>query len=865
MTEAVRTTCAYCGVGCGIRATVTGERSVEIAGDPDHPANRGRLCSKGTHLGETVGLEGRLLHPMIGSKRASWDKALDLVAKRFKETIARHGPGSVAFYVSGQLLTEDYYVANKLMKGFIGTANIDTNSRLCMSSAVAGHMRAFGEDVVPATYDDLDVADLFVLVGSNTAWCHPIVYQRIRARCEAGAKLVVIDPRRTETADEADLHLPIRPGSDVALMNGLLQHCRETGIVDEDYLAAHVAVPKDFWDQLGEGNDLWSVARICDVPAADLRHFYELFAANTRTVTLFSQGINQSTAGTDQVNAITNLHLATARIGKPGAAPFSITGQPNAMGGREVGGLASTLAAHMDFAPENRARVQRFWASPTIAEKPGLKAVDLFRAMGEGRIKALWVMATNPAVSMPDGNAVRDALKTCPFVVVSDVIEKTDTGAFAHVRLPAAAWGEKDGTVTNSDRTISRQRALFALPGEAMPDWWIVKEVGRRMGWKNAFTYDRAADIWREHCRLSTYDNDGERLFALPGAAQGGNAAYDDMQSFRWGGDHPFADGRFSTEDGRARLVPVAQKPLPDPLTKWPLTLNTGRYRDQWHTMTRTGIAPKLARHREEPLVEVHPDDGSRLGLTDGGFARVETPQGDSLYRVKFYSGQRPGELFVPIHWTDRTASGGRTGLLPRPLVDPVSGQPGFKRTPASIAAVAPRWRGFLLLSRELASAPRCLWATRVAVPAGVMWELAGNGDLKAIEALLPKGERIEAQDAARGTRRIAIVANGRLSGALFVTETGELPPRDWLIAQLSAPQVAPTLLAGRAPGAQADRGPIICVCFDVGLRTIVAAIRDQKLADVAAIGGALGAGTNCGSCRPALARILTEETSNAA
>ncbi|MDR6832554.1 MULTISPECIES: molybdopterin-dependent oxidoreductase [unclassified Sphingopyxis] len=862
---AVRTTCAYCGVGCGIRATVTGERTVEIAGDPDHPANRGRLCSKGTHLGETVGLEGRLLAPMIGNKCATWDKALDLVAKRFKETIARHGPGSVAFYVSGQLLTEDYYVANKLMKGFIGTANVDTNSRLCMSSAVAGHMRAFGEDVVPATYDDLDAADLFVLVGSNTAWCHPIVYQRIRARCEAGAKLVVIDPRRTETAEEADLHLAIRPGSDVALMNGLLRHCREAGIVDEAYLAAHVAVPHEFWDQLGEGSDLWSVAKTCDVDAADLRRFHELFAAHPRTVTLFSQGINQSTSGTDQVNAILNIHLATGRIGKPGAAPFSITGQPNAMGGREVGGLASTLAAHMDFGQENRDRVQRFWAAPTMAEKPGLKAVDMFRAIGEGRIKALWVMATNPAVSMPDANRVREALGACPFVVVSDVMEKTDTGAFAHVRLPAAAWGEKDGTVTNSDRTISRQRALFSLPGAAMPDWWIVKEVARRMGWKNAFAYDRPADIWREHCHLSNYDNDGARLFALPGAAQGGNAAYDAMEPFRWGGDRPFADGRFSTGDRRARLVTVVQKALPEPLAKWPLTLNTGRYRDQWHSMTRTGLAPKLARHREEPLVEVHPADGARLGLTDGGLARVETPQGDSLYRVAFHPGQRIGELFVPIHWTDRTSSGGRTGLLSRPLVDPVSGQPGFKRTPAAIAPVAPHWRGFLLLARQLSQTPRCLWATRVAVPSGVMWELAGNNDLKAIEALLPKGERIEAQDTARGTRRIAVVANGHLAGALFVTASGELPPRDWLIAQLSAPKVAPTLLAGRAPGVQADRGPIICACFDVGLKTIAAAIRDQSLADVAAIGAALGAGTNCGSCRPALARILTDEKSDAA
>ncbi|WP_156422311.1 molybdopterin-dependent oxidoreductase, partial [Sphingopyxis sp. H093] len=488
-----------------------------------------------------------------------------------------------------------------------------------------------------------------------------------------------------------------------------------------------------------------------------------------------------------------------------------------------------------------------------------------FRSIGEGRIKALWVMATNPAVSMPDGNAVREALASCPFVVVSDVVENTDTSAFAHVRLPAAAWGEKDGTVTNSDRTISRQRALFPLPGEAMPDWWIVKEVARRMGWKTAFAYDRPADIWREHCRLSTYDNDGARLFALPDAAQGGNSAYDAMTPFRWGGDHPFAGGRFPTDDGRARLVLVAQKPLPEPLAKWPLTLNTGRYRDQWHSMTRTGLAPKLARHREEPLVEVHPDDGARLGLIDGGLARVDTPQGDSLYRVAFHPGQRPGELFVPIHWTDRTSSGGRTGLLSRPLVDPFSGQPGFKRTPASIATVTPKWRGFLLLSRELAAAPRCLWATRVAVPSGVMWEVAGNGDLKAIEALLPKGEHIEAQDAARGTRRIAIVAGGRLAGALFVTETGELPPRDWLIAQLAAPEVAPTLLAGRAPGVQADRGPIICVCFDIGLKTIVAAIRDQRLTDTAAIGTAIGAGTNCGSCRPALARILTEEKSDAA
>jgi assimilatory nitrate reductase catalytic subunit len=860
VSTAIRTTCAYCGVGCGIRATVTGERQVRIEGDPDHPANAGRLCSKGTHLGETVGLEGRLLHPMIGGKRASWNKALNLVAKRFREAIANYGPNSVAFYVSGQLLTEDYYVANKLMKGFIGSANIDTNSRLCMSSAVAGHIRAFGEDIVPGRYDDLDEADLILLVGSNTAWCHPVLYQRIiAARAARGTRLVVIDPRRTETADEADLHLAIRPGSDVALMNGALQWCRETGAIDEAFLAAHVAVPADFWNGLDAASDLWSVARICDVAPADLRRFYELIASTPRTVTLFSQGINQSLAGTDQVNAITNLHLATGRIGKPGAAPFSITGQPNAMGGREVGGLASTLAAHMDFSEQSRARMQRFWGSPVMAEKPGLKAVDLFRAVGEGRIKALWIMATNPAVSMPDAGRVREALAACPFVVVSEVAAETDCTSNAHVRLPAAAWGEKDGTVTNSERVVSRQRPFFTAPGEAKPDWWIICEAARRMGWADAFAYRRPAEIWREHCRLSTYENDGARIFALPGHAAAGNAAYQAMTPFRWGG-RSFADGRYATPDGYARLVSVKQRPLPAALADWPLTLNTGRYRDQWHTMSRTGLAPKLARHREEPLVEIHPEDAARLGIADGGLARLNTPSGESVYRVRVTDAQRPGELFVPIHWTDRNATGGRTGFLPRPLADPISGQPGFKSTPARITAVVARWRGFLVLAGEPARRPECLWATRIAIPAGTLWELAGDCDSLALDALLlPKGERVEAVDPARGTRRVAILADGRLTAALFVTETGELPGRDWLITQLSAEYAAPAILAGRAPGTQVDRGAVVCSCFDIGMKTILAAIREQSLADVGAIGAAIGAGTNCGSCRPALASLLCE------
>ncbi|UZK66688.1 nitrate reductase [Sphingomonas sp. M1-B02] len=857
--SAIRTTCAYCGVGCGIAATVTGERTVEIKGDVEHPANHGKLCSKGTHLGETTSLEGRLLYPMIHGKRASWDKALDLVAKRFRDTIAEHGPNSVAFYVSGQLLTEDYYVANKLMKGFIESANIDTNSRLCMSSAVAGHMRAFGEDVVPASYDDLDAADLLILVGSNTAWCHPVVYQRIlAARAARGTRIVVIDPRRTETCEDADLHLAIRPGSDVALFNGLLAHCREAGLIDEAYLSRSVDVPDDFWDRVGEGSDLWSVARSCDVPPADLRRFFDLFAAHPRTVTMFSQGVNQSLRGTDQVNAITNLHLATGRIGKPGAAPFSITGQPNAMGGREVGGLATTLAAHMDFAPDNVARVARFWGTEAVAAKPGLKAVDLFRSIGEGRIKALWVMATNPAVSMPDAGSVREALGKCPFVVVSDCIADTDTTRFAHVKLPAAGWGEKDGTITNSERMISRQRRLFELPGEAKPDWWIVKEVGRRMGWTGEFAYSRPADIYREHTRLSTYQNHGARLFDIGKHAAISNAAYEEMEPWRWGGA-VFADGRFPTPTGRARLIGVTQRPLQAPLANWPMTLNTGRYRDQWHTMTRTGLSPKLGSHRREPMVEIHPLDAEALGVVEGDLARVSTPQGQSIFRATLSEGQRRGEIFTPIHWTDRQSSGGRAGLLPRSLVDPHSGQPGFKSTPATLARVAAEWRGFLI-ARDEPGAIDALWVTRVRVAQGWLVELAGDGDVtRLIRALLPKGERVETIDTARGQTRHAVLANGRLVAALYLSRTGNLPSRDWLIAQLgdTAAPAPVELLAGRSATPAPDRGPVVCVCFDVGMKTILAAISDQQLASVEAVGCKLSAGTNCGSCRPAIQRLI--------
>ncbi|SDA36851.1 molybdopterin-dependent oxidoreductase [Sphingomonas sp. NFR15] len=852
----VRTTCAYCGVGCGVLATPTGARTATIAGDPDHPANAGRLCSKGTHLGETIGLEGRLLHPMIGSRRVDWDVALDLVASRFAATIAEHGPDSVAFYASGQMLTEDYYVANKWMKGFVGTANIDTNSRLCMASAVAAHVRAFGEDVVPCGYDDLDAADLIVLVGSNTAWCHPVVWQRIEAaRARRGTKLVVIDPRRTETAERADLHLAIAPDSDVALFTGLLGHMRTTWRLDGRALAERVAVPEGFWKSLPTAD----VARTCDISPADLDAFYDLFAERPRTITLFSQGVNQSTSGTDKANAIINLHLATGRIGKSGAGPFSITGQPNAMGGREVGGLASTLAAHMGFSAAERDRARRFWRAPTICAGPGLKAVDMFDAMAKGRIKAVWIMATNPAVSMPDARMARVALANCPFVVVSDCIADTDTLRYAQVKLPALGWGEKDGTVTNSERRVSRQRAFLAAPGEARADWWAVAAVARRMGFAG-FDYANAASIFREFAAQTGFENGGTRLLDISDRAAITDAAYAEMAPFQWGGASPFATRAFTTPDGRARLVPVAHEPRDDATRGYPLRLNTGRYRDQWHTMTRTGLSTRLSQHRREPLVEVHPDTARRLGLGDGGLARVETPHGASIFRVAATTDQRRHELFVPIHWSDQTSAGGRAGLLPGANRDPHSGQPGFKNTPARARAYRPGWTGFLI-ARERTAPPDCAYWTRVRAAHGWLTELAGDGDPAALTGLLPPGERAEMIDARRGVIRATVVAEGCLQAALFIARGTGLPAREWLLARLGAADAtAFEILAGRPVAPAPDRGAIVCACFDVGLNTLLAAITDRRLVSVEAVGAAINAGTNCGSCRPAIAKLLPKQ-----
>jgi assimilatory nitrate reductase catalytic subunit len=881
------TTCPYCGVGCGLRVAADGT----LSGDPEHPANGGRLCSKGAALGETLATDGRLLQPQIDGRNASWDEALDRIAGTFTQTIAEHGPDAVALYVSGQFLTEDYYVANKLMKGFIGSANIDTNSRLCMASSVAGHIRAFGEDIVPGCYDDIEAADLAVLVGSNTAWCHPVLYQRlVAARDKRGTKVVVIDPRRTPTCDIADVHLAIRPGSDVAVFAGLLVHLIADGACNEAWTreyASGFAAAAEVARQ--SAPSIADVAEIADVPADDLARFYDLFAATERTVTFYSQGTNQSSAGTDKVNAIINCHLATGRIGRPGMGPFSLTGQPNAMGGREVGGLANQLAAHMSFA--DRAdiyRVRRFWQAPRMATRPGLKAVDMFEAALDGKIKALWILNTNPAVSMPRAGRVRAALGACPFIAVSDCWP-TDTTCFADIVLPAAAWGEKDGTVTNSERCISRQCAFRLPPGQARPDWWMLAEVGRRMGWQSAFAYRGPAEIFREHAALSAFENKppSRRIFDIGALADLSDDEYDRMPPSQWplprgapasqsGTKRLFADGKgFTTSDGRARFIATPYRPPAVPADdQWPLILNTGRVRDQWHTMTRTGRLPRLMAHRSEPALDVHPADALRFQLKDGGLAKVESPHGATVLPVRISNDQRIGEVFAPMHWTDRFTSAGPIDGIVGAATDPISGQPELKATPVRVAPVTPQWHALLLRSSEPVPHGPYYWA-RVPLERGHAFTLTGWEALPSgaatefwISALLDASAAAELviyADPARGTFRYASVVGRRLDACLFIaSKASSLPSRDALAAFLGTriePDMRAYLLAGAAPGAAAQSagGRTICACFGVGLHTLNTAIVGRRLTSVAEIGVALRAGTNCGSCIPELKAILSE------
>lgn len=886
--QIIKTTCPYCGVGCGIEATVDQDRrQLTIRGDIDHPANWGRLCSKGTALGDTIELKSRLLEPRIFGRETSWTEALDLVANTFNNIIKQHGVNAVAIYGSGQLLTEDYYVANKFMKGFIGSANIDTNSRLCMSSSVAGHKRAFGSDTVPGCYADLELAELIILIGSNAAWCHPVIFQRIRAAKEQRPtlKIVVIDPRQTASCDIADLHLPLASGTDAVLFNGLLHFMNDNQAIDAKFIQQHT---EGFAKAIACAHiSIDQVAITCGLDPRSLLTFYQWFVDYSHTVSLYSQGINQSSSGTDKVNAILNCHLATGRIGKPGMGPFSLTGQPNAMGGREVGGLSHQLAAHMDFAnTDDLNRVAQFWGTDRLASAPGYSATELFDAIDAGKVKSVWIMGTNPVVSLPNADKVRHALQQCELVVVSDCIAQTDTTALAHVLLPTAGWSEKDGTVTNSERRISRQRALFKPAGHAQPDWWIITQVAQRMGFAHAFPYQQPAEIFREHAALSGYDNREQRDFDLSELASLTDEEYQQLQPIQWpiNKAHPkgrarfFEDGRFFTPSGKAQFIPIIPRPpvnIPD--STYPLVLNTGRIRDQWHTMTRTALAAHLNQHKPEPFVEIHSSDRHYLcSSTDTlpNLALIESQWGSMIARVQVTDNQQPGNLFVPMHWNEQYSNRGRMGALVNPVIDPISKQPESKHTPVRISAYRPRWQGFILSRQELSIGKPEYWV-KIRAQQHFRYELAGSTPAtdwrqwRTEQMELSESESwIEYQDTALGNYRAALITEQQLQCVVFISSEIDninkqpLPDRIWLSSLFELAQLEPSqrtaLLTGLPPLGKPDTGPLVCACFQVGEYSIRAAIKEQQLKTHQDVGRCLQAGSNCGSCIPEI-KILLE------
>ncbi|QXX87117.1 molybdopterin-dependent oxidoreductase [Acinetobacter lwoffii] len=899
--KTTQTTCPYCGVGCGVIAHVSqtsmGEK-VQIEGDVQHPANLGKLCIKGSHLADTLGLKTRLLHPMTGRKEqrqiSTWDHAISSIANKFQQCIDQYGRDSIAFYVSGQLLTEDYYVVNKFVKGYLGTANIDTNSRLCMSSAVAAHKRAFGEDLVPASYTDFEQTEMVVLVGSNTAWCHPVLYQRImKAKEERDLFVVVIDPRFTATCEAADLHLPILPGQDVALFNGLLQYLQQNGYTDLDFVTQHTQGLEQALASSSTESSLESVAKRTGIAIEKLTLFFQKFAQTEKIMSLFSMGVNQSSQGVDKANSIINCHLLTGKIGKPGSAPFSMTGQPNAMGGREVGGLANMLASHLDLDnPQHQQLVQDFWQSPVIARQPGLKAVDLFQAVESGKIKAIWIMATNPIVSLPDADQVKRALEKCEFVVVSDICLDTDTTQYADVLLPALGWGEKDGTVTNSERRISRQKAFLPTPGKAKADWWAISRVAKALGFRG-FDFNTSHDIFLEHARLSAYQNNSLsqredtpnfRYFNLQGFTHLSFAEYQNLAPIQWPVwdkqevhqvSQLFSQGQFSHADGKARLVPtVAADPVHAIFAEYPLILNTGRIRDQWHTMSRTGLSASLSQHRAEPYCELHPQDALKYGLKDAELVEVKSAWGSCVLRVQFSQNMRRGQIFAPIHWNDQFASDARIGKVVNPVVDPISGEPEFKHTPVMIQPFYTQWWGVLYVREGFEQQiqtmiKKTVWWSKIQTTQAIRYELADRrrfsditGEIKSLLAFDDESfEWLNLEDQTAHISHSVVLQDGQLIASFYIAPAALLPDRDWVAGLFRRERLSAlhrkALLAGQAMSMGNSEGPLVCSCFKVGKNRIIQTIKDKNITHEKQVTACLKAGGNCGSCLPEIRGLI--------
>ncbi len=901
-----KTTCCYCGTGCGVIVEHDDRQILNVRGDPDHPANFGRLCTKGTTLHltstpETLAL--RALHPELRTgknaprRQGTWDEALDLAVQRFAHVIEQHGPDAVAFYISGQLLTEDYYVFNKLCKGLIGTNNVDSNSRLCMSSAVAGYKLTLGADSVPCAYEDIDSADCLFITGSNTAYAHPIVFRRIedaRARNPA-MKLIVADPRRTDTAAAADLHLPIMPGSDIALYNAMLHVMLWEGLCDLDYIRDHTEgfdalreIVRDFTPAVAAG--------ICGVNAEDIVLAARWFGARGKnTLSLWCQGLNQSSQGAHNNAALIQLHLATGKIGKPGCGPFSLTGQPNAMGGREVGGMANLLSAHRDLAnPAHRAEVAKLWGVDEVPATPGHTAVELFDAVREGRIKALWVACTNPAQSMPNAEKVHAALAACDFVVVQETHGHTDTTAFADVLLPAAGWGEKEGTVTNSERCITRIHRAVPAPGSARADWRIASDfalkLGARLGRSDLaqrlFPYTNAEDVFNEHrettrsrdmdisgLSYALLENAGPQQWPYPADASSGSKRL-------------YANGVFPTETGRARFVATrvqATAEVPD--ARHPFRLTTGRLRDQWHGMSRTGTVARLFAHAPEPQLELNPADVERRGFEDGGLVRVKSRRGSFVARLKATPAIRTGQAFMPMHWGGQFMHGKGANSVTTQAFDPISKQPELKHAAVAIDPFSPGWgivalfrtppgSGAETLALHAALQPwlaRCDHATLTLAgreePVLVFqgWNEAGHVDWAE--------ERLAEFDAALGLdderalrftdRKRGISKRARIEGGLLlaVRLAGETRARDWLANLMAAGEMPAELRrwllapVDKPPVGSQNRGRVICNCLNVSEDEIIADLNAGL--DFAGLQEKRKCGTSCGSCVPELRQLL--------
>ena len=918
-----RSTCPYCGVGCGVVIESRGDRITGVRGDPDHPANFGRLCTKGStlHLTATPAVlrDARVRHPTLRRTRnaqrtrVGWDEALDHVADRFAAIVAEHGPDAVAFYISGQLLTEDYYVFNKLAKGLIGTNNVDTNSRLCMSSAVAGYKQTLGADAPPACYEDIDHADLLLIAGSNTAYAHPVLYRRIEDARQAAAasgrplRTIVVDPRRTDTAREADLHLAIAPGTDVALFNGLLHLCLWDDRVATAYIDAHT----EGWPELKRLVRDYTprfVATTCGIREEDLATAARWFGDAKAALSLYCQGLNQSSAGTAKNAALINLHLATGQIGRPGAGPFSLTGQPNAMGGREVGGMANLLSAHRDLKnPVHRAEVAALWGVDDVPATRGKTAVELFDALADGTIKAVWIACTNPAQSMPDQDKVHAALMKAELVVLQEAFATTATVPYADVLLPAATWGEKDGSVTNSERRISRVRQAVPAPGEARDDWAIAVDFARRLEARlrpsraTLFDYDGPERIWNEH-RETTRGRDlditglsyaildacGPQLWPFPsGASEGRKRLYE--------------DGVFPTPSGRARFVATPYKPPAEPVdARYPFALNTGRLRDQWHGMSRTGSVPQLFAHSAEPSIDLSDVDAKRRLLGDGDFVQVSSRRGSQVLRVRVSDAMRAGQAFVAMHWGEEYVggSGGRHGVntLTSPAFDPDSLQPELKHAAVRIAKVDLPWRvvGFGWVPADrIASTLADLrsfftrFAYASAVPfgrgaadgggrVGVLFRAAheqplDEATIAAIDAILglvepmasPDVHLLRYDDTRRGHARRVLVRDGMLQAVSLCGDwSAETWLKEYLEAGLPVAQLGRLLLrpGATAPSGFKARGRVVCNCWNVGEAEIAASLEtlDGEPAErLVALQARWKCGTQCGSCLPEVKRMI--------